>query len=96
MLENLVAFIVVQILNTPGHEIFGFTGTGIRHFLPGRMFGVIGTLGGGEGQKGTPRAFTQRILAHFYQHGMTNVAMEVSSHGLEQGRVNAITFSGGI
>jgi UDP-N-acetylmuramoyl-L-alanyl-D-glutamate--2,6-diaminopimelate ligase len=27
---------------------------------------------------------------------MTNVAMEVSSHGLEQGRVNAITFSGAV
>lgn len=90
-------------------NIIGITGTNGKtscsQFLAQAMdaCGVIGTLGWGRYSdlhstlNTTPDAFSlQRILAHFYQHGMTNVAMEVSSHGLEQGRVNAITFSGAV
>lgn len=64
---------------------------------------VIGTLGWGKcsdlqvTQNTTPDAFSlQKILAHFVDSGIRNVAMEVSSHGLVQGRVNAVQFQGAV
>ncbi|GFO71621.1 UDP-N-acetylmuramoyl-L-alanyl-D-glutamate--2,6-diaminopimelate ligase [Bathymodiolus japonicus methanotrophic gill symbiont] len=90
-------------------HIIGITGTNGKtscsQFLAQAMddCGVIGTLGWGRYTdlnstlNTTPDAFAiQKILAYFYQHGMQNVAMEVSSHGLEQGRVNALAFRGAI
>lgn len=90
-------------------HIIGITGTNGKtscsQFLAQVMddCGVIGTLGWGNYTdlnstlNTTPDAFAlQKILAHFYLHGLQNVAMEVSSHGLEQGRVNALTFRGAI
>ena len=90
-------------------HIIGITGTNGKtscsQFLAQAMdnCGVIGTLGWGRYTdlnstlNTTPDAFAlQKIFAHFYQHGLQNVAMEVSSHGLEQGRVNALTFRGAI
>lgn len=60
---------------------------------------VIGTLGNGlpnqlsETSNTTPDAvLLQRLLADYAQQGVQNVAMEVSSHGLHQGRVQAINF----
>lgn len=60
---------------------------------------VIGTLGNGlpnqlsETSNTTPDAvLLQSILADYAQQGVQNVAMEVSSHGLHQGRVQAINF----
>jgi UDP-N-acetylmuramoyl-L-alanyl-D-glutamate--2,6-diaminopimelate ligase len=65
--------------------------------------GVIGTLGWGEpGQLNstantTPDALAvQRILQTLARQGKKTVAMEVSSHGLEQGRVNAVDFKGAV
>lgn len=65
--------------------------------------GVIGTLGWGEvGQlqptlNTTPDALAvQTMLQHFKVAGKTSVAMEVSSHGLEQGRVNGVDFTGAV
>ena len=62
--------------------------------------GVIGTLGAGfPGALGavdntTPDALeTQRLLRQFLREGARAVAMEVSSHGLAQGRVNALRFA---
>ncbi|MGO4701127.1 UDP-N-acetylmuramoyl-L-alanyl-D-glutamate--2,6-diaminopimelate ligase [Dyella sp. 2RAB6] len=59
----------------------------------------IGTLGAGlhgqveEGERTTPDAIhVQALLASFRAEGATHVAMEVSSHALEQGRVGAVTF----
>jgi UDP-N-acetylmuramoyl-L-alanyl-D-glutamate--2,6-diaminopimelate ligase len=65
--------------------------------------GVIGTLGWGiypnlqRTCNTTPDALMlQKIYAEFVEQNIKHVAMEVSSHGLEQGRVNAIYFSGAV
>lgn len=65
--------------------------------------GVIGTLGSGiypdikPGSLTTPDAITLQVeLAHFVKEKTKAVAMEVSSHSLEQGRVNGIDFEVGI
>ena len=65
----------------------------------GRKPATVGTLGAGlhgaiaEGERTTPDAIRmQELLAGFRDAGATHVAMEVSSHALEQGRVNAIGF----
>jgi UDP-N-acetylmuramoyl-L-alanyl-D-glutamate--2,6-diaminopimelate ligase len=60
---------------------------------------TIGTLGAGlvgatqAGERTTPDAISvHALLAQFRDAGATHVAMEVSSHALEQNRVNAIEF----
>jgi len=60
---------------------------------------VIGTLGTGAdgameaGINTTPSAVAiQKLLATWLAQGISTVAMEVSSHGLEQGRVQALQF----
>lgn len=60
---------------------------------------TIGTLGAGPvgnvlaGEHTTPDAIAvQSLLAQFRDSGTTHVAMEVSSHALDQGRVNAVGF----
>jgi UDP-N-acetylmuramoyl-L-alanyl-D-glutamate--2,6-diaminopimelate ligase len=59
----------------------------------------IGTLGAGlvgavaAGERTTPDAISvQALLAEFRDAGATHTAMEVSSHALDQGRVNAVGF----
>jgi UDP-N-acetylmuramoyl-L-alanyl-D-glutamate--2,6-diaminopimelate ligase len=59
----------------------------------------IGTLGAGlhgqlrEGERTTPDAIAiQQLFAEFRREGASHVAMEVSSHALEQGRVAATAF----
>lgn len=61
--------------------------------------GVVGTLGNGMYGKlqaashTTPDALTLHdLLAAMWEMGARGVAMEVSSHGLEQGRVNGVAF----
>jgi len=65
----------------------------------GRRSATIGTLGAGlhgaiqAGERTTPDAIAvQALLAEFRDAGATDVAMEVSSHALDQGRVNAVVF----
>lgn len=65
--------------------------------------GIIGTLGNGifgnikAGQLTTPDAIELHTLfAQFVAQKVTTVAMEVSSHSLDQGRVNGIEFEAGI
>ena len=65
--------------------------------------GVIGTLGWGQWGalnktiNTTPDALeVQRILAGLRKDKKQLVAMEVSSHGLVQGRVNAVNFIGAV
>jgi len=60
---------------------------------------VIGTLGAGfpsnlnPVENTTPDALeVHRLLAEFKSAGAAAVAMEVSSHGLDQGRVNGVAF----
>ncbi|MGZ4958280.1 MAG: UDP-N-acetylmuramoyl-L-alanyl-D-glutamate--2,6-diaminopimelate ligase [Methylomonas sp.] len=65
--------------------------------------GVIGTLGWGEPGQLTPTLNTtpdalaiQGMLQQFVRRQKRAVAMEVSSHGLQQGRVNAVEFTGAV
>jgi UDP-N-acetylmuramoyl-L-alanyl-D-glutamate--2,6-diaminopimelate ligase len=65
----------------------------------GHRAATIGTLGAGlhgqlrEGERTTPDAIAvQRLMDEFRRDGATHVAMEVSSHALEQGRVAAMAF----
>lgn len=61
--------------------------------------GVIGTLGSGlygkikEGHLTTPDALTlQGLFFEFLNQNVHTVAMEVSSHSIDQGRINGIDF----
>jgi UDP-N-acetylmuramoyl-L-alanyl-D-glutamate--2,6-diaminopimelate ligase len=65
----------------------------------GTRAGVIGTLGSGfpgalvDSPNTTPDALEiHRLLGQFLAGGAGAVAMEVSSHGLSQGRVNGVAF----
>lgn len=65
----------------------------------GRKTALIGTLGNGNPEQlqatlnTTPDAVrVHGLLADYVQQGAQAVAMEVSSHALEQGRVNAVKF----
>jgi UDP-N-acetylmuramoyl-L-alanyl-D-glutamate--2,6-diaminopimelate ligase len=65
----------------------------------GRRTAVMGTLGNGfagalsPSPNTTPDACrTQQLLAQWRHEGAHAVAMEVSSHGLDQGRVNGVEF----
>jgi UDP-N-acetylmuramoyl-L-alanyl-D-glutamate--2,6-diaminopimelate ligase len=67
--------------------------------LLGRRCAVVGTLGCGfpgrlaAGPNTTPDAVSlQGMLAGFIKHGAVACAMEVSSIGLEEGRVNGVRF----
>ena len=69
----------------------------------GAPCGVIGTLGSGfpghlrDTSHTTPDAVTlQRLLAGFQREGARAVAMEVSSHALAQGRVDALRIDTGV
>jgi len=65
----------------------------------GRQTAVVGTLGNGLLNQLTPTANTtpdalllQKLLASYVEQKADVVAMEVSSHGLSQGRVNGVQF----
>lgn len=62
--------------------------------------GSIGTLGAGlhgalqAGERTTPDVISvHRLLAQLRERGAAHVAMEVSSHALDQGRVDAVRFT---
>jgi UDP-N-acetylmuramoyl-L-alanyl-D-glutamate--2,6-diaminopimelate ligase len=89
--------------------VIGITGTNGKtscsQFLSQMLdgCGIIGTLGWGEWGhlsktlNTTPDALAiQKILAELLKNKKRTVAMEVSSHGLEQGRVNGVTFKGAV
>ncbi len=80
--------------------------TSCSHFIANALqlnqipCGIIGTLGTGMPEKldygthTTPDAITlQQMLFELYKQGAKAVAMEVSSHGLEQERVTGIEFN---
>jgi UDP-N-acetylmuramoyl-L-alanyl-D-glutamate--2,6-diaminopimelate ligase len=89
--------------------VIGITGTNGKtscsQFLSQMLddCGIIGTLGWGEWGNlnktlnTTPDALAiQKILAELLKNKKRTVAMEVSSHGLEQGRVNGVAFKGAV
>jgi UDP-N-acetylmuramoyl-L-alanyl-D-glutamate--2,6-diaminopimelate ligase len=66
----------------------------------GRKTAIIGTVGNGFPDALTPALNTtpdaidlQQRLAHYRRQGAAACAMEVSSHGLAQGRLNGTTFN---
>lgn len=88
--------------------VVGVTGTdgksSLVHFLAqGLDAAMLGTIGYGKlsqlqpAERTTPDAFSvQRTLAKFRDEGCKTVAMEVSSHALDQGRVAAVDFNIGV
>jgi UDP-N-acetylmuramoyl-L-alanyl-D-glutamate--2,6-diaminopimelate ligase len=69
----------------------------------GRRSAVLGTLGNGlvgersEAKNTTPDPIVlQRLLADYLRRGARHVAMEVSSHGLDQGRVSGIKYDAAV
>ena len=79
--------------------------TSITHWLSqcfnylDRKTAIIGTLGNGFANTLMPTANTtpdaiklHEMLAQFYQQQTQVVAMEVSSHGIHQGRINGVHF----
>ncbi|WP_150050457.1 MULTISPECIES: UDP-N-acetylmuramoyl-L-alanyl-D-glutamate--2,6-diaminopimelate ligase [Methylomonas] len=90
-------------------EVVGITGTNGKTTCSQLLAqaladcGVIGTLGWGRignlhpTVNTTPDALAvQRMLHDMAAIGLKRVAMEVSSHGLHQGRVNAVDFVGAV
>ena len=80
--------------------------TSVAHYLaqsldrPEAPAAIIGTLGVGLFGQAKASAHTtpdvvsnHRLLAEFLGRGAASVAMEVSSHALDQGRVNALHFT---
>lgn len=108
-LKSIIGLIAARYYDQPTEKlaVVGITGTNGKtscsHFLGQALpdCGVIGTLGWGEVGKlqktgnTTPDAISvQQIMAQFVCQNRKTVAMEVSSHGLEQGRVNGVNFKG--
>ncbi len=65
----------------------------------GMVVGTIGTLGAGlvgaleAGERTTPDVLsTHGLIAALRERGATHLAMEVSSHALDQGRVDGVAF----
>jgi UDP-N-acetylmuramoyl-L-alanyl-D-glutamate--2,6-diaminopimelate ligase len=90
---------VVGVTGTNGKtSTVQLLGHALQHL--GARAATIGTLGTGlvgelhEGERTTPDAISvQSLLAEFRDAGASDVAMEVSSHALEQGRVNATKYT---
>lgn len=81
--KSSVTHYVAQLLNALGTKA-GVIGT-VGYGIPGQMSMSTHT---------TPDIFTtHRILAQLQEQGVEVVAMEVSSHGLTQGRVDGVEFS---
>ncbi|HUU42523.1 MAG TPA: UDP-N-acetylmuramoyl-L-alanyl-D-glutamate--2,6-diaminopimelate ligase [Planctomycetota bacterium] len=69
----------------------------------GEKAGVIGTIAYTSGDAEVPATNTtpesvlvERLLAEMVASGMTFAALEVSSHALDQGRVDEVTFAAGV
>jgi UDP-N-acetylmuramoyl-L-alanyl-D-glutamate--2,6-diaminopimelate ligase len=95
----------------PSHQlaVIGITGTNGKtscsQFLAQVLdrCGIIGTLGWGRFQALLPTINTtpdavalQAMMADMKKQNMVYTAMEVSSHGLDQGRVDGIRFKGAV
>ncbi|MDP2904360.1 MAG: UDP-N-acetylmuramoyl-L-alanyl-D-glutamate--2,6-diaminopimelate ligase [Methylovulum sp.] len=110
-LGQVVGEIAARFYGNPSQsiDVMGITGTNGKtscsQFLGQSLddCGIIGTLGWGEWGRlnktanTTPDALSvQQILAALVKDKKQAVAMEVSSHGLEQGRVNGVRFKGAV
>lgn len=110
-LGQLLGGLAARFYGQPSRQmaVIGITGTNGKtscsQFLAQMLdaCGIIGTLGWGDWGKlaktanTTPDALSvQQMLAKLQADGKTAVAMEVSSHGLAQGRVNGVHFTGAV
>jgi UDP-N-acetylmuramoyl-L-alanyl-D-glutamate--2,6-diaminopimelate ligase len=96
--EPSQALVVVGVTGTNGKTSFVQLLTQALS-LHGDLAGSIGTLGAGlvgrivAGERTTPDVIAvHRLLAEMRDAGASHVAMEVSSHALDQGRVDAVAF----
>ncbi len=84
--KTTVTHLIAQALNRR-HETCALMGT-LGQGLPGRLTALANT---------TPDAITvQASLARWRDQGLRSVAMEVSSHGLDQGRVQGVCFAAAV
>ena len=96
--EPSAALSVIGVTGTNGKtSIVQLLAQALEH--AGHRAATVGTLGAGlygairEGERTTPDAIAVHgLLADFRDAGASHVAMEVSSHALDQGRVNAVAF----
>lgn len=110
-LDQFLGEIAARFYGHPSQQlpIIGITGTNgkttISQFLAQSLpnCGIVGTLGWGGRHQLQTTGFTtpdalqlQGILHQFVLQQCEWVAMEVSSHGLQQGRVNSVAFKGAI
>lgn len=110
-LSQNIGDIAARFFGFPAKQlvVIGITGTNGKTTcsqLLGQVLpdcGIIGTLGWGDAghlnatENTTPDAISiQQILERFVSQRKASVAMEVSSHGLKQGRVNGVVFSGAV
>ena len=110
-LRGVVGEIAARFYNHPSRQlnVIGITGTNGKtscsQFLAQALndSGIIGTLGWGDPGKlhktinTTPDALSiQKILAGYVKQQKKTVVMEVSSHGLDQGRINGVDFTGAV
>lgn len=110
-LNERLSFIAARFYDYPSKSlaVIGVTGTNGKTTCSQMIsqaltnFGVIGTLGWGQPNalkptlNTTPDALSlQSMLRCFANEGKNGVAMEVSSHGLQLGRVNDICFTGAV
>ena len=90
---------VIGVTGTNGKTTCAHLVAGALEWL-GRRAGVIGTLGSGPVAHLTPSSLTtpdvvevHRALADLAGQGLRAVAMEVSSHALDQGRVDGVRYA---
>lgn len=95
---------LVGITGTNGKSTTAFLLAQLLEAVTGDKGGVVGTLGYGHWSqplldtgKTTPDAINlQRLLYHLVQSGVKQVAMEVSSHALDQGRCDKVKFDAAV
>ena len=90
---------VTGVTGTNGKTSVSWWAAKVHSRLTGRPAGLVGTLGSGcfprlqSGANTTPGAIgVQRLCAGFLDAGADATFMEVSSHALDQGRVNGVEF----
>ena len=90
---------VTGVTGTNGKTSVSWWAAKVHSRLTGRPAGLVGTLGSGcfprlqSGANTTPGAIgVQRLCAGFLDAGTVAAFMEVSSHALDQGRVNGVEF----
>jgi len=90
---------VIGVTGTNGKTSCSYWLTNCLNILKSKS-GFVGTMGYGNLSKLTPLSNTtpsaihcQQIISELSSKAFKNIVMEISSHGIEQGRVSAIDFN---